>query len=132
MESKDICSQISLSFQWLADKCITVCASKTFHYPGVESDFDFCQSAIKQIFSSNTCTLRHSLLTDHNVKLSAANSINWGRLLPQIVYHASSYLDLARQGVISVGDPVDLCVPTGNFGNILGAVYAKVMLLECT
>lgn len=112
--------------------CIIICASKTFHYPGVESDFDFCQSSIKQIFSSDTCTLRHSLLNDHNVKLSAANSINWGRLLPQIVYHASSYLDLARQGVISVGDPVDLCVPTGNFGNILGAVYAKVILLGFT
>ncbi|XP_063952369.1 threonine synthase-like 1 [Lytechinus pictus] len=94
---------------------------------GVESDFDFCQSAIKDIFSSETCMLRHSLLNDFNVKLSAANSINWGRLLPQIVYHASSYLDLVRQGVISVGDPVDLCVPTGNFGNMLGAVYAKLM-----
>ncbi len=57
---------------------------------------------------------------------SAANSINWGRLLPQTVYHAASYLDLVQQKVISMGEPVDLCIPTGNFGNILAAYYVKV------
>jgi threonine synthase len=57
---------------------------------------------------------------------SAANSINWGRLLPQIVYHVTSYLDLVQQKIIVMGDPVDLSIPTGNFGNILAAYYAKV------
>ncbi len=61
------------------------------------------------------------------MRLSAANSINWGRLLPQVVYHASAYLDLVKSSVMSLGEEVDLCVPTGNFGNILGAVYAKVI-----
>ena len=60
---------------------------------------------------------------------SAANSINWGRLLPQVVYHASSYLDLVLRNVISMGDPVDLCIPTGNFGNIIAAYYAKVSVM---
>ena len=57
---------------------------------------------------------------------SAANSINWGRLLPQVLYHVSGYLEMARMGHIAFGDPVDLCIPTGNFGNILSAYYAKV------
>jgi threonine synthase len=57
---------------------------------------------------------------------SAANSITWGRLLPQIVFQVSAYLDLVEQKVISVGDPVDVCIPTGNFGNILGAFYSQV------
>ncbi|CAG2233086.1 Threonine synthase-like 1 [Mytilus edulis] len=57
----------------------------------------------------------------------AANSINWGRLLPQIVYHASAYLDLVKERVIAVGDEIDVCIPTGNFGNILAAYYAKEM-----
>jgi len=57
---------------------------------------------------------------------SAANSINWGRLLPQVVYHVSSYLDLVKDDVVALGDDIDVCVPTGNFGNILAAYYAKV------
>ncbi|XP_067025308.1 threonine synthase-like 1 isoform X2 [Acropora muricata] len=91
---------------------------------GVESDFDFCQSSIKTIF--NDLPFSKKLMDSHNVKLSAANSLNWGRLLPQVVYHASAYLDLVKSGVISMGEAADLCVPTGNFGNILGAYYAKV------
>ena len=95
---------------------------------GVESDFDFCQSSIKTIF--NDLPFSKKLMDSHNVKLSAANSLNWGRLLPQVVYHASAYLDLVKSGVISVGEAADLCVPTGNFGNILGAYYAKVRFVE--
>lgn len=57
---------------------------------------------------------------------SAANSINWGRLLPQVAYHASGYLDMVRAGRVSMGDPIDICIPTGNFGNMLAAYYAKV------
>lgn len=91
---------------------------------GVDGDFDFCQSAIKKIFN-DTSFCRH-LQNSFNVKLSAANSINWGRLLPQVIYHVSSYLELVKNGVIGLGQKADTCVPTGNFGNILAAYYAKV------
>lgn len=92
---------------------------------GVKSDFDFCQTAIKTIF--NNMSFSKKLTESYGVQLSAANSINWGRLLPQVVYHASAYLDLVQSGVISMGEEADLCVPTGNFGNILAAYYAKEM-----
>ncbi|XP_064632577.1 threonine synthase-like 1 [Lineus longissimus] len=92
---------------------------------GVQSDFDFCQTTIKDIFNDNT--INNKLLTNFNTKLSAANSINWGRLLPQVVYHVSSYIDLVKQGVVAMDDKIDLCIPTGNFGNILSAYYAKKM-----
>ena len=59
--------------------------------------------------------------------LSSANSINWGRILPQVVYYISAYCDLLREGAVSMGDPVNFCVPTGNFGDILAAYYAKRM-----
>ncbi|XP_012632800.2 threonine synthase-like 1 [Microcebus murinus] len=92
---------------------------------GVTSDFDFCQTALKRIFEDSDFT--GFLIMEYGTLLSSANSINWGRLLPQIVYHASAYLDLVSQGFISFGSPVDVCIPTGNFGNILAAVYAKMM-----
>ncbi|KAM5234952.1 threonine synthase-like 1 [Ctenodactylus gundi] len=92
---------------------------------GVKSDFDFCQTAIKRIFNDSDFT--GFLTVEYGTVLSSANSINWGRLLPQVVYHASAYLDLVSQGFISFGSPVDVCIPTGNFGNILAAVYAKTM-----
>ena len=60
------------------------------------------------------------------ITISAANSISWGRLVPQIVFHASAYLDLVKNRTISQGDEIDLCIPTGNFGNVLAAYYAKV------
>lgn len=90
---------------------------------GVKSDFDFCQSAIKGICTNPDYT--GFLTAEYGTALTTANSINWARLLPQIVYHASAYLDLVSQGVLSFGNPVDVCIPTGNFGNILAAVYAK-------
>ncbi|XP_030055146.1 threonine synthase-like 1 [Microcaecilia unicolor] len=92
---------------------------------GVTSDFDFCQKTVKQIFTNLEYT--GFLAAEYGTTLSSANSINWARLLPQVIYHASAYLDLVAQGVISFGDPVDICIPTGNFGNILAAVYAKLM-----
>lgn len=92
---------------------------------GVKADFDFCQTAIKGIFKDSDFT--GFLTMEYGTILSSANSINWGRLLPQVVYHASAYLDLVSQGFISFGNPVDVCIPTGNFGNILAAVYAKMM-----
>ncbi|XP_009868016.1 PREDICTED: threonine synthase-like 1 [Apaloderma vittatum] len=92
---------------------------------GVKSDFDFCQTAIKQIFTNSDYT--GFLTVEYGTTLAAANSINWARLLPQIVYHASAYLDLVHQHIIPFGSPVDVCIPTGNFGNILAALYAKMM-----
>ncbi|XP_058037162.1 threonine synthase-like 1 isoform X2 [Ahaetulla prasina] len=92
---------------------------------GVQADFDFCQTAIKQMFTNSDFT--GFLTMEYGTALSAANSINWARLLPQVVYHASAYLNLIEQGVISFGSPIDVCIPTGNFGNILAAIYAKNM-----
>ncbi|XP_015708745.1 threonine synthase-like 1 [Coturnix japonica] len=92
---------------------------------GVRSDFDFCQTAMKKIFTNSDYT--GYLTVEYGTALAAANSINWARLLPQVVYHASAYLDLVHQGIIAFGDPVDICIPTGNFGNILAALYAKMM-----
>lgn len=91
---------------------------------GVNGDFDFCQTAIKTIF--NDLSFNKKLMDTFSMQLSAANSLNWGRLLPQVVYHASAYLDLVKSGAISMGEMADLCVPTGNFGNILAAYYVKV------
>ncbi|GFO43922.1 threonine synthase-like 1 [Plakobranchus ocellatus] len=89
---------------------------------GVDADFDFCQQTVKRIFRDNS--LQNAL---GNCHLSAANSINWGRLLPQILYHVTAYLDLVKCGHVTMGAPVDYCIPTGNFGNILSAFYAKEM-----
>ena len=70
--------------------------------------------------------LRERLAADGKL-LSSANSINWGRVLPQIVYYISAYCDLLTSGAIRMGEKIDFCVPTGNFGNILAAYYAKRM-----
>ncbi|XP_062376703.1 threonine synthase-like 1 [Sardina pilchardus] len=91
----------------------------------VLADFDFCQRAIKRMFGDAGVT--GHLAVEYATVLSTANSINWARLLPQVVYHASAYLDLLRNGVVAFGDPVDVCIPTGNFGNAMSALYAKQM-----
>ena len=92
---------------------------------GGHGDFDDCQTSVKQTF--NDADFAEKLKAEHNVKLSSANSINWGRLLPQIVYYVSAYAQMAADGAVEAGKPIDICVPTGNFGNILGAYYAKTM-----
>ena len=91
----------------------------------VKGNFDDCQSGVKAVFSDEEFAAK--LLADHKLALSSANSINWGRLLPQVVYYISGYAKLVAQGAIKAGDPLDVCVPTGNFGNILAAWYAKQM-----
>jgi threonine synthase len=91
----------------------------------VEGDFDDCQTTVKAVFGDEAFAER--LARDHGLKLSSANSINWGRLMPQIVYYISAYADLAARGHCDLGQPIDVCVPTGNFGNILAAHYAKRM-----
>ena len=90
---------------------------------GVEGNFDDCQTGAKQVFSNES--FAHHLMDKHQIALSSANSINWGRLLPQIVYYVSSYAELVNQGKLKAGQSLDVCVPTGNFGNILAAWYAK-------
>uniref|UniRef100_A0A8C3AYR6 Threonine synthase like 1 n=1 Tax=Cyclopterus lumpus TaxID=8103 RepID=A0A8C3AYR6_CYCLU len=92
---------------------------------GVRSDFDFCQRSVKRMFGESGLT--GHLAVEYGTVLSTANSINWARLLPQVVYHSSAYLDLCRDGVITFGEPVDVCIPSGNFGNAMSAVYAKQM-----
>lgn len=90
----------------------------------VRSNFDDCQTAVKTIFTSETCKEE---LKKKGYILSSANSINFGRLAPQIAYYFSAYLDLVSSGQINMGEKVNFAVPTGNFGNILAAYYAKRM-----
>jgi threonine synthase len=92
---------------------------------GVRGNFDDCQSAVKAAF--NDPAFAETLDREHGLRLSSANSINWGRLLPQIVYYVSAYADMVAGGGVQAGQEMDVCVPTGNFGNILGAYYAKMM-----
>lgn len=90
----------------------------------IKGNFDDAQSAVKAIFTNNDIKAE---LAEKNMMFSSANSINWGRLVPQIVYYFSAYCDLLEQGSISLGDEINVVVPTGNFGNILAGYYAKRM-----
>lgn len=90
---------------------------------GVRGNFDDCQNAVKAAFGD--ADFSAELHARHQLTLSSANSINWGRLLPQVVYYVSAYADIVASGGVVAGEPIDVCVPTGNFGNILGAYYAK-------
>ena len=90
----------------------------------VVGNFDDAQAGVKRIFSD---TGIRETLAERGYFLSSANSINWGRILPQVVYYISAYCDLVRDGRIVMGDKVNFCVPTGNFGDILAAYYAKRM-----
>ena len=90
----------------------------------VVGNFDDAQTGVKTLFSDPE--LREQL-AQRGYFLSSANSINWGRVLPQVVYYISAYCDLLKQGAIALGDAINICVPTGNFGNILAAFYAREM-----
>ena len=90
----------------------------------VVGNFDDAQAGVKRIFSDEAL---RSTLDQRGYFLSSANSINWGRILPQVVYYISAYCDLVRDGKLKMGDKVNFCVPTGNFGDILAAYYAKRM-----
>lgn len=90
----------------------------------VVGNFDDAQTGVKRIFSDEAI---RATLADRGYFLSSANSINWGRILPQVVYYFSAYCDLVRDGKLTMGDKVNFCVPTGNFGDILAAYYAKRM-----
>lgn len=95
---------------------VSVCA--------VRGNFDDAQNGVKRIFTDNEYK---ELLAANRFKLSSANSINWGRLVPQIVYYFSAYADMLASGEISLGDKINVVVPTGNFGNILASYYAFKM-----
>ena len=97
-------------------KNVSVCA--------IEGNFDDAQSGVKKIFTDKAIAEK---LAANGMAFSSANSINWGRLVPQIVYYFSAYCDLVASGEIKAGDAINVCVPTGNFGNILAAYYAKEM-----
>ena len=90
----------------------------------VVGNFDDAQTGVKRIFSDEAIRAK---LNERGYFLSSANSINWGRIQPQVVYYISAYCDLLKAGKIAMGDKVNFCVPTGNFGDILAAYYAKRM-----
>ncbi|MCH5210118.1 MAG: threonine synthase [Oscillospiraceae bacterium] len=90
----------------------------------VKGNFDDAQNGVKKIF---TDIEYKNLLERNQFKLSSANSINWGRLVPQIVYYFSAYAELLGNHEIEAGDKINIVVPTGNFGNILAAYYANKM-----
>ena len=90
----------------------------------VKGNFHDCQTGVKNIFCSEECRAKTK---ERGYLLSSANSINVGRLIPQVAYYFSAYCDLVSSDQIAMGDKVDFAVPTGNFGNILAAYYAKRM-----
>ncbi len=90
----------------------------------VEGNFDDAQAGVKRIFSDRAFA---ELARGKGWFLSSANSINWGRLLPQIAYYFSAYCDFVNAGLIAPGESMNFCVPTGNFGNILAGWMAKRM-----
>ena len=90
----------------------------------VNGNFDDAQSGVKAIFTDKEYEEK---LAERKCALSSANSINWGRLVPQIVYYFSAYCDMLAGEEIKLGEEINICVPTGNFGNILAAYYAKQM-----
>ncbi len=89
----------------------------------IEGNFDDAQTGVKKIFTNPQAI---AALQAQNMEFSSANSINWGRLVPQIIYYVSAYCDLVKQGA-DLSDGFTVVVPTGNFGNILAAYYAKQM-----
>ena len=103
---------------------MTTQAGANTHVIAIDGNFDDAQTNVKRMF--NDVDLRKKLLT-HHMQFSSANSMNIGRLVPQVVYYVYAYAQLVKAGHIKNGDKVNFTVPTGNFGNILAASYAKQM-----
>ena len=94
------------------------------HVFAINGNFDNAQSGVKAIFNDDKIAEE---LAAKGVKLSSANSINIGRLVPQVAYYVYAYIKLVERGAIKNGEPMNVVVPTGNFGNILAAYYAYKM-----
>lgn len=94
------------------------------HVAAINGNFDDAQTAVKKMFNDKALAAE---LGEHGFQFSSANSINIGRLVPQIVYYVHAYCQLLSSGEIAEGDFINITVPTGNFGNILAAYYAKLM-----
>ncbi|MBE6541034.1 MAG: threonine synthase [Ruminococcaceae bacterium] len=97
---------------------------KNTYVAAVRGNFDDTQNGVKAIFSDRSLAENAN---ENGFFFGSANSINWGRLVPQIVYYVSAYCDLVNSGDISCGDKINICVPTGNFGNIFAAYIASKM-----
>ena len=91
---------------------------------GIKGNFDDAQTGVKKMFSNKELA---KVMNDNGFQFSSANSINIGRLVPQVVYYVKAYADLLKQGALKAGEPMNVVVPTGNFGNILASYYAKQM-----
>lgn len=102
--------------QMVCQKGANVCVS------GIRGTFDDAQTGVKRIFSDTSLKER---LAKKNIVLSSANSINVGRLVPQVTYYFDAYAQLVRRGALKEGDAIDFCVPTGNFGDVLAGWFAK-------
>ena len=103
---------------------MTTTGGSNTHVIAVDGNFDDAQTGVKNLFSSESFRREAE---GYGKILSSANSINFGRLAPQIVYYFSAYADLVASGAVGLGEPVNFCVPTGNFGNILAGFYARNM-----
>ncbi len=99
-------------------------AGKNVKVFGIEGNFDDAQRGVKEIFGNKVLS---DELAKKGYSFSSANSINWGRLVPQIVYYFSAYVDAVKAGKITAGQAINFVVPTGNFGDILAGYYAKLM-----
>ncbi|AFM42057.1 L-threonine synthase [Desulfosporosinus acidiphilus SJ4] len=106
------------------ERQMTTTEGSNTHVIAVKGNFDQCQTAVKQMFSSESLKTK---LWENKLVFSSANSINWGRLLPQIVYYFWAYLQAVEQDKVALGGVMNVVVPTGNFGNLLAAYYAQRM-----
>ncbi|MDR1246228.1 MAG: threonine synthase [Clostridiales Family XIII bacterium] len=106
------------------ERQMTTQNGKNTHVFAIEGNFDDAQAGVKRIFNDEAFAAEAAA---RGYRLSSANSINIGRLVPQIVYYVYAYIKLLETGALSAGEPMNAVVPTGNFGNILAAYYAKRM-----